>query len=71
METVTAGSELERLTVAMSAVPVRLQTLLWYVEVLGKTPRQVASLLCIDEPSVLSELDRARKSLRVAFQRKD
>ena len=63
--------ELERITIAMSSLPERQQTLIWYAEVMGKTPGEIASLLCIDEHSVVEHVVLARKALRLAFEWKE
>lgn len=62
---------LERVTEAMLILPTRLQSLLWYAEILGKNPREIAPLFSSDEQTVSQELDRARKCLRDAFEEKD
>lgn len=68
LETATEG---DRVAAAMLALPERLQSVLWYTEILGMTPEEIAPLLGICARTVSEELVRARKDLRLAFQQTD
>ncbi|MDP9904671.1 RNA polymerase sigma factor [Arthrobacter bambusae] len=52
---------------AFAALPLRWQRVLWYVEIEGLKPREVAPLLGIEPNALSAVLRRARKGLRAAY----
>lgn len=59
--------ENERVFTALQSLPVRWQTVLWYVDVLLEPPRRVAPLMGISPNAVSALARRARTGLRTAF----
>lgn len=60
--------EHEDVAVVMRALPVRWRTVLWYAEVMGEPPRNIAPILGIEPNAVSALLIRARAGLRAAYE---
>lgn len=60
--------EYEDVAVAMRALPARWRTVLWYAEVMGERPRDIAPILGIEPNAVSALLIRARAGLRAAYE---
>ncbi|MBT2534185.1 sigma-70 family RNA polymerase sigma factor [Arthrobacter sp. ISL-48] len=67
LERVLSVLEREDVVEAMRALPARWQTVLWYAEVMGEPPRNIARMLDIEPNAVSALLIRARAGLRAAY----
>lgn len=68
LETALSLSEHEQIAIAMRSLPVRWRTVLWYAEVLGEKPRDIAPVMGIGPNAVSALLIRARAGLRAAYE---
>jgi RNA polymerase sigma factor (sigma-70 family) len=67
LEAVTDRAGHEHILAALQSLPERWQKVLWYTDVLGLKPREIAPLMGIAPNAVSSLALRARKSLRAAY----
>lgn len=68
LETVLSVFEHEHVAAAMRSLPERWRTVLWYAEVMGEKPRNIAPILGIEANAVSALLIRARAGLRTAYE---
>ncbi|MFK4637181.1 RNA polymerase sigma factor [Paenarthrobacter histidinolovorans] len=62
--------EHEHILVAMRSLPARWREVLWYSEVMGATPREIAPIMGISSNAVSALRIRARAGLRAAYASK-
>ena len=58
-----------RISLAMKSLPRNWQTLLWYIDVLGHTPAEAATILGMTDSTITEALLQAREGLRRAYRR--
>jgi DNA-directed RNA polymerase specialized sigma24 family protein len=68
LETVLSVFEHEHVACAMRSLPERWRKVLWYAEVMGQKPRDIAPILGIEPNAVSALLIRARAGLRSAYE---
>ena len=68
LEAVLTVFEQEHVAAAMRSLPERWRTVLWYAEVMGEKPRNIAPILGIEANAVSALLIRAKAGLRTAYQ---
>jgi RNA polymerase sigma factor (sigma-70 family) len=68
LETVLSVFEHEHVAAAMRSLPERWRKVLWYAEVMGEKPRDIAPILGIEPNAVSALLIRARAGLRTAYE---
>lgn len=68
LETVLSVFEHEHVAAAMRSLPERWRKVLWYAEVMGQKPRDIAPILGIEPNAVSALLIRARAGLRTAYE---
>lgn len=68
LETVLSVFEHEHVAAAMRSLPERWRNVLWYAEVMGAKPRDIAPILGIEPNAVSALLIRARAGLRAAYE---
>jgi DNA-directed RNA polymerase specialized sigma24 family protein len=68
LDSVLSVFEHERITAGMRSLPERWRTVLWYAEVMGHKPREIAPILGIEPNAVSALLIRARAGLHAAYE---
>ena len=68
LETVLTVFEQEHVAAAMRSLPERWRTVLWYAEVMGEKPRNIAPILGLEPNAVSALLIRAKAGLRTAYE---
>ena len=68
LETVLTVFEQEHVAAAMRSLPERWRTVLWYAEVMGEKPRNIAPILGLEPNAVSALLIRAKAGLRAAYE---
>lgn len=68
-ETLLAFFEHEQIAVAMRSLPERWRTVLWYAEVLGEAPRDIAPVMGTSANAISALLIRARAGLRATYEK--
>jgi DNA-directed RNA polymerase specialized sigma24 family protein len=66
---VVALYEHEKVVAAMGSLPERWRTVLWYAEVLGERPRDIAPVMGMSANTVSALLIRARAGLCAAYEK--
>jgi RNA polymerase sigma factor (sigma-70 family) len=68
LERVLTVFEQEHVAAAMRSLPKRWRTVLWYAEVMGEKPRNIAPILGLEPNAVSALLIRAKAGLRTAYE---